>query len=225
MQFVDPEILADVCGLSPGITMSGLALGLALWLFGWRWHRFWIVLAGSALGGIYGLFEGPSWQTEPVVAALLLGLTAGLLALALVRLVAFTAGGVVGLVLAQYFIPSWEQPLIVFLLSGLASLLLFRVSLMALTSFLGAVLLAYAGLGLLNHYGVLDAVAWLEQGSQLLTWVCGALTLFGLATQFLLDRRRRRRYRDLRHDDDEDDNWDVLLGKGSKLGRMIRKAG
>ncbi|MCI0379579.1 MAG: hypothetical protein L0215_18375 [Gemmataceae bacterium] len=225
MQFVDPEILADVCGLSPGITMSGLALGVALWLFGWRWHRFWIVLAGTVLGGIYGLFEGPSWQTEPLVAALLLGLSAGLLALALIRLVAFTAGGVVGLNLVQHFFPALAQPLIVFLVSGLASLLLFRVSLMALTSCLGAVLLAYAGLGLLNHYGALDAVAWLEQGGQLLTWVCGAVALFGWATQFLLDRRRRRRFHDIRQDDDENDNWDVLLGKGSKLGRMIRKAG
>lgn len=225
MQLVDPEILADVCGMSPGITISGIALGAALWLFGWRWHRFWIVLAGTVLGGIYGLFEGPAWKAEPIVAALLLGLSAGLLAVALVRLVAFAAGGVAGLVLVQHFFPALEQPLILFVVSGLVSLFLFRVVLMALSSFLGVLLLAYAGLGLLNHYGLVDAVAWLEQGGQLLNWVCGFVAFFGMTVQFLMDRRRRRLYRDIRQDDDEDDNWDVLLGKGSNLGRIIRKAG
>ena len=37
-----------------------LTLGLALWLTGWRLHRFWIVLATTLVAGITGLASGPA---------------------------------------------------------------------------------------------------------------------------------------------------------------------
>ncbi len=43
MNLIEPEVLADLSGLSIGLCVVGLLLGLALWLLGWRRHRFWVV--------------------------------------------------------------------------------------------------------------------------------------------------------------------------------------
>jgi len=67
------------------------------------------------------------------------------------------------LLLTQSVAPNLEQPLIAFLIAGLVGLFLFRLCVMALTSFSGAVLVGYSGLCLLNHYGAMDAIAWTEQ--------------------------------------------------------------
>jgi len=226
MQLVIPDILADTCGLSPPLLISGLVIGLALWLFGWSCHRFWIVLITTVLAGIYGLYEAPALRAQPLVAAVLLALTAGMLALALVRLVAFVAGGTAGLLAAQAVIPTFDQPLICFLVSGLIGLFLFRFSMMALSSVAGAIFIAYAGLGLLTHYGAMDAVAWSEQGGTLLNWICALMGFVGLTFQFYRNRRRQDKYeRD--HDSRGQDAWEFLLGRRSKSawGRSYRKAG
>ncbi len=51
MNLIEPEVLADLSGLSIGLCVVGLLLGLALWLLGWRRHRFWVVLGITFLGG------------------------------------------------------------------------------------------------------------------------------------------------------------------------------
>src|SRR5947209_2084318 len=101
MQTVVPEILAEAQGLSPALFAVGLVLGLALWLFGWKWHRFWTVLAITVAAGVYGLSDAAgSLRAQPLVAGLLLAVAAGMLALSLARLMAFGAGGFAA-VLAQ----------------------------------------------------------------------------------------------------------------------------
>ena len=100
MQLVAPDILADTCGLSVGLISAGIVLVLALWLFGWWCHRFWIVLITTVLAGVYGLYDVAIFRAQPLLAAVLLALVGGLLALALVRLLAFFAGGMVGLLAA-----------------------------------------------------------------------------------------------------------------------------
>jgi hypothetical protein len=192
MHVVTPDLVAELCGLSLGLLLAAAASGFVLWLFGWRTHRFWVVLLTTVAAGVYGLQEGNALKTPPLFAALLLAIAAGVLALALVRLMAFWAGGVAGLILIQVAAPSLDQPLAVFVVSGLISLLLFRWSLMALTSFAGAVLMCYAGLGLLNWQGALDAVAWTEQSAPLLNWICGLTALLGFFVQFLFHRRAIR---------------------------------
>src|SRR4051794_17622857 len=97
MQLVIPEILADARNLSMGFVIGGLVTGVFLWLFGWWSHRFWVVLTTTVLAGIYGLYEGPAFRAQPIAAALMLSLAAGLLALSLVRVLAFLAGGMAGL--------------------------------------------------------------------------------------------------------------------------------
>jgi hypothetical protein len=196
MYLVAPDILADACGLSLPLIVLACGSGLALWLFGWWSHRFWVVLITTILGGVFGLYEAAAFQAQPVVASVLLAVAAGMLALALVRLLAFLAGGLAGLLLIQAVYPALNQPLIGFVSCGLVCLLLFRLCMMALTSFSGALLLHYATLMLLNHYGVMDAVAWTGQAGTLVNWTCGGTAFAGFAFQFSFDRWRRRKDRE-----------------------------
>jgi hypothetical protein len=188
MYLVAPDILADACGLSLGLILLAVPVGLVLWLLGWWSHRFWVVLLTTVVAGVYGLHVAPAFQAPALLAGLLLALAAGVLALALVRLVAFAGGGLVGLLLMQAIYPSLNQPLITFLIAGLVSLLLFRPCIMVLTSLSGAVLLTCAALMLLNYYAVLDAPAWSEQSPVLLNAIAGSLAFVGVVVQFLLDR-------------------------------------
>ena len=45
MHLIAPDILSEARGLSPALSGVGALVGLLLWLFGWRWHRFWVVAA------------------------------------------------------------------------------------------------------------------------------------------------------------------------------------
>jgi hypothetical protein len=185
MYLIAPDILADACSLSLGLILLTVPIGVVLWLFGWWSHRFWVVLVTTVLAGVYGLQANLS---PPIVGAVLLALSAGVLALNLVRFVAFAAGGVAGLVLVQSVYPSLNQPLVAFLVSGLVCLALFRPCMMALTSLAGAVVLVAATLMLLNYYAVVDAPAWCEQSGPLVNWLTAGLAVLGWAAQLALDR-------------------------------------
>jgi hypothetical protein len=196
MQLIVSDILADLCGLSVVPLASGLAMGLFLWLFGWWCHRFWVVLVATVAAGLLGLNEGPRLNAHPIVLSLLLALAAGLLALALVRLVAFAAGGVAGVIALQHLVPTWDQPVIAFLVCGLLGLVLFRLWFMALTSYLGALVIAHGTLALVNSIGGFNCIAWSEEQTILLNWILGILAFLGLTIQFLMDRGPSRRLRD-----------------------------
>lgn len=196
MQLVAPDILVDARGMGVAIYISGLVLGLALWLFGWWGHRFWIVLCATVVAGVYGLASARATGMQPFVAGLLLALAAGMLALALCRIVAFAAGGLAAWLLVRSFIPGWDEPLLCFLAGGLVGLFLFRVWLMALTSLAGTLIAVYAGLCLLDQMGKLDALAWSEQRALLLNWLCGGIALVGWGLQMVLDRWRLSRARE-----------------------------
>jgi hypothetical protein len=190
MQLLTPDILGDAAALSLPILVTGLLLGLVLWAFGWRTHRFWVVLVLTVLAGVYGLYKAPAFQAQPVLASLLLAAAAGMLALALVRVVAFGAGGCAGILILHELSPTSSHALVVFLVAGLIGLFLFRFWIMALTSYSGVLLMAYAGLSIVQRSGSFDAVAWSETNGGLVNWACGLATLAGIAIQFLLDRRR-----------------------------------
>src|SRR5262245_15047328 len=183
MRLVAPDLLADLCGLSPGLIGLAAAVGAALWLLGWWSHRFWVVLIATVAAGIYGLFDAPILKAQPLAASLLLALAAGLLALALVRVFAFVAGGFGGLALVQAVAPGAEQPLIAFLVSGLLGLVLFRWCVTGAMSFTGSLLVVYAGLAFLHQRGTLDAVVCAEGSSGLLSGLVALMTLLGFALQ------------------------------------------
>lgn len=192
MQLVSPELLADARGLTAPLTAAALAIGVFLWLFGWWSHRFWVVLVTTVGAGIWGLHHGAQFNSHPLAVALLLSVSSGLLALAMVRLLAFGAGGLVATWVLQSSAPQIDQPIVIFLVGGLGGLFLFRLWIMSLTSMMGALLASYAGLCLLERTGSFDAVQWTTQGEALLTWLMGFIAFTGVAFQFLFDRRSRR---------------------------------
>jgi hypothetical protein len=64
---------------------------------------------------------------------------------------------------------------------------------MALTSLLGTLLMAYAGLCLADQLGTLNGVAWAKAHAGLLNWGCAGTALAGWVVQFLEARWRARR--------------------------------
>ena len=197
MQTVVPEILAEAQGLSPALFAAGLVLGLALWLFGWKWHRFWTVLAITVAAGVYGLSDASgSLRAQPLVAGLLLAVAAGMLALSLARLMAFGAGGFAAVLAQEAWAPAWDQPLVCFLMGGILGLVLFRLWLMALTSAGGTLLMAYSALGLGQPLLRFDAVAFSGRNPRLLNWVCGVTALTGVLVQFLLAKKKKAKPKD-----------------------------
>jgi MFS family permease len=196
MHLLAPDLLADARELSLPVGAGGLALGLALWLLGWRGHRFWVVLSATLAGGIAGLVSSSAYSVQPLVAGLLAAVAAGVLALALVRVLAFAAGGLGACLLMHALAPSWDQPLVSMLAGGLVGVYLFRLGMMALTSLLGTLLVGYCGLCLLDRLGTLDSVRWAAANAVLLNWLCGSGAILGVLTQFLLERRRARKKRE-----------------------------
>jgi len=190
MRLVAPDLLPDLCGLSPGVVGLTAAVGAILWLFGWWSHRFWVVLTATVSAGVYGLFDAPLLKAQPLVASLLLALAAGLLALALIRLFAFVVGGLLGLALVEAVSPQLEQPLIVFLVCGLLGIILFRWCVTGVTSFAGSVLLVHVALVFLNQRGSMDAGQYAESSGMLLTGIVAAMTLVGFSVQLWHERRR-----------------------------------
>ena len=221
MHIIATDILSDLCGLSLGLLIALVPIGLMLWLLGWWSHRFWIVLATTVIAGVVGLLEATAWHVQPIVAAVLLAVAAGVLALALVRVITFAAGGLAGVYLVQLAYPAWQQHVICFLISGLLCLLLFRWFFMVLTSLLGASLLAYGTLALLNYHEILDAISWSDENAKLLSILCGTATLFGFAFQFYFDRRRARREG---ADQGGGDVYSMIVGKIGFGGKAKRAA-
>ena len=111
MHLVDPDILADAQGLSPAVCAGGMALGVVLWLFGGRGHRFWLVLLITLAAGIFGLSVAEAYAVQPLVGGLLLAIAAGALALSLMRVLAFVGGGVAACLAAERGMPGWDEPL------------------------------------------------------------------------------------------------------------------
>jgi hypothetical protein len=196
MQLFAPDLIAEGRELSLGVTGIGLCVGLALWVFGWLGHRFWIVLGTTLGAGLVGLCSGRAFGLQPMAAGLLLAVAAGVLALALARLLAFAAGGVAAWAAVHAIIPSYEEPLVCFLAGGLLGVFLFRAWMIALTSFTGSVLMGYSGLCLADRLGQLDATTLTEQRYVLLNGACAGMTLAGCVVQWLIEcQRRKLRYK------------------------------
>jgi hypothetical protein len=221
MSIIASDILTDLCGLSLGLLIALLPTGLLLWLLGWWSHRFWIVLSATVLAGVFGLLEAGAWHVQPIVVAVLLAIAAGVLALALVRVVTFAAAGLCAVYIVHFALPTLNQQVLCFLIGGLLGLLLFRWFFMALTSFLGTTLLAYGILALLHYRETIDAVAWSEENALLLTILCGVGSLFGFGFQFFLDRRRERKRKEEEEEEDAGIASMILgrIGFGSKSSK------
>lgn len=193
MHLVVPDILKEARELPLFLLLTGLAVGLFLWLFGGRKHQFWLALVLTLAAGLCGLRYGQSYGMQPLVAGLLLAVSAGALALSLVRILLFVAGGGLAVFLLHSTFPDWDETAACFLAGGLFSILLYRIWVVVLSSLVGTLLLAYSGLCLLARFSKINTVAWAENNGPLLDWSLATLTVLGLLTQLLLERRRLRR--------------------------------
>ncbi|HWG43526.1 MAG TPA: hypothetical protein VN688_12130 [Gemmataceae bacterium] len=193
MQLLAPDILEEARSLSPFISGAGLAIGFLLWSFGGRTHRFWLAMSVTLTAGILGLSYGKQYGMQPLVAGLLLAISAGALALSLVRILLFAAGGLAALGLVHTIAPTWDEPIAVSLVGGLIGILLYRFWIVAFSSLVGSLLMAYSALALLDRLHMVNSVAWTQKNGALLNWGCASLVVMGVLIQFLLERRRQRK--------------------------------
>ena len=140
-----------------------------------------------------GLTLGKQYGMQPLVAGLLLAVSAGALALSLVRILLFAAGGLAALGLMHIVAPAWDEPIAVFLVGGLIGVFLYRFWIVTFSSSIGALLMAYSALALFDQLHMVDSVAWTRKNGPLLHWGLAALIVLGILVQFLLERRRRRK--------------------------------
>ncbi len=183
MQLIVPDILTEARGLTGAMSGTILTLGLLLWLFGWRWHRFWVV-SGITLGaGLLGLSAGQAAGGQVLAVGLLLAVAAGMMALELARVIAFLAGGVGAWFAAQWVLPQAQELWAVFLSGGLLGLLLYRVWTMLLTSLAGTLLASHAFLLVAEPLFHFDAAAWSARHVAALNGAVVAFAVLGLLLQ------------------------------------------
>jgi hypothetical protein len=193
MQLLAPDILEEARTLSPLLSGAGLLIGFLLWSFGGRTHRFWLALSVTLAAGLLGLALGKQYGMQPLVAGLLLAVSAGALALSLVRILLFAAGGLAALSLLNTLAPSWDEPIAVFLVGGLIGVLFYRFWITIISSLVGALVMVHSALALCDRFHRVDSVAWTQKNAPLLNWGCAALVVLGILVQFLLERRRQRK--------------------------------
>lgn len=193
MYLFAPDVLAEARGLSPVLSGIGVALGGMLWLCGWRWHRFWVVVGITLIGGVIGLQTGRSSGGHILAMGLLLALSAGLLALELARVFSFIAAGTAVWVAASGIFPKGQELWVAFLIGGLLGVLLYRFWTMLLTSFLGVILGAHAILCVIENLFLVDVENLAKDNSAILNGAGLVATLLGVLGQSLLERWHLRR--------------------------------
>ena len=72
-----PDILEETRSLSPFLSGAGVVIGFLLWSLGGRTHRFWLAMSVTLAAGLLGLAHGKEYGMQPLVAALLLAVSAG----------------------------------------------------------------------------------------------------------------------------------------------------
>jgi hypothetical protein len=187
MQLIAPDLYAEVSRLSWGACAIGVGLGVLVWLTGWWQHRFWVVASLTAAAGIAGLQSGRTAGAQPLVAGLLAALAAGYLALELARLLAFAGGGAACSLVVQTFMPTMHEPLLAFLVGGLLAVLLFRLWMIVLTSFIGTLVITYAGMALAGLWFKVNGEAIVAHRAGLLNAVVGGGVLLGVVVQGKFD--------------------------------------
>src|SRR4051794_36084073 len=196
MHLIAPDVLAEAQGLSPALSGVGAVLGTLIWLCGWRWHRVWVVVAVTVAGAMVGLQTGRTSGVHILGMSLLLGLSAGLLAVELARVFAFLAAGAALWMAASALFPAGRELWVAFLIGGLLGALLYRFCTMLLTSFVGILVGWHALLCLGERLAAFDSVGFAEHNATALNGAGLAATVLGVVAQSWLERwylRRKKR--------------------------------
>lgn len=183
MQLIAPDILAEARGMT--IAMSGTicVLGIALWLFGWRWHRFWIVAGITLAAGLLGLNAGRTGGTQIMAVGILVAVAAGMMALELAKVFAFVAGGCGAWLAVQWVFPQAQELWAVFLSGGIFGLLLYRLWTMLLTSLAGVLFASHAAILLLEPVLDFNGIKWVAANQAALNGGAVALIVLGILLQ------------------------------------------
>jgi len=193
MQLIAPDILTEARGLTGAMLGTITILGVALWLFGWRWHRFWVV-SGITLGaGLIGLNAGRTGGTQVLAVGILLAVGAGMMALELAKVIAFIAGGIGAWLAVQWVLPQAQELWAVFLSGGLFGLLLYRLWTMLLTSLMGTLLAGHAGLLLMAQMMDFDAVEWATTNMVALNGIAVGVIVLGILVQAAAAREQDKK--------------------------------
>jgi hypothetical protein len=182
------QLLGDVAGLSLGLSLSLASLGWLLWATGWRLHRFWLVFLASGIAGVVGLLSGRAMGSPLLIVGLLLAFAAGLLAVELSRLIIFLAGGCSVMLAGQIIAPAMPSHVLLFLVGGLVSLLLFRLWVMLWTSFLGGCVGGLATVQLLGKLMRVNPASWVDTHPKTVYVSLAVVVLLGVIVQAVLER-------------------------------------
>ncbi len=223
MEIIDPRLVEEASKLPSAVLLLSAAVGPVFWVLGWRIHRGLFVAAATVAGGVYGLVHGPALGLYSGAAALLLSLSIGGLALALLRIGTFvTVGALVALGLSRlgdgYLEKDslrWVQ-VTAFLGGGLLSLVCYRFLVIALTSFVGAFLLLLGGLAFAHRQGEADAIALAAERPAIIAASFVALGVLGTAGQYFAERRRGATAAEPKRDPAKALPRDASKAKGSK---------
>src|SRR5580704_8368890 len=184
MQLIAPDILAEARGLTAAMSGTLCVLGVALWLFGWRWHRFWVVAGITLAAGLIGLNAGrAAGGTQIMAVGILLAVAAGMLALELAKVFAFVAGGCGAWLAIQWVFPQAQELWAVFLSGGLFGVLLYRLWTMLLTSLMGVLMAGHLALLLLEQVASFNAVKWVTDNQAAVNGGVVGLAVIGILLQ------------------------------------------
>jgi len=231
---VAPWILSDLAELSWSLCAGLFLVGFVLFLLGGFGHRFWLVLGITLAAGIVGLQYGPQFGMQPLVGGLFLGISAGALALSLMRIAIFLAVGMLTYYIAVRLAPGWNEQVACFLAGGLVGVFFFRFWVMVTTSLVGTLLMTYSTLLMVARYGKVDVVSLTERNGPLFNWAVAGVALLGLIFQWLLlsirsgesesggkkdkkDRKDRKK-KDREKEKDRDDDHDEAEAEPEKRG-------
>jgi hypothetical protein len=187
---INVEVLQAARGMSVAMLSTWLALGLAVWLFGWRWHRFWITSAAVIAAAAITWQCGNIWtQTPPVIAVIVVALAAAVVAVELARLVVFVLGGAILLYLTSQHLPEFHDTWLAFPLGGLVAVLLFRLGWIIITSLLGTLIATHAILLLVEPIATFDSVQWSRDNSLSIHIGMCIWIIVGITGQIWMNRR------------------------------------
>jgi hypothetical protein len=207
MEIISPQLVAKASELPSAVLLVTAAIGPLLWVLGWRVHRALFVAAATVAGGVYGLAHGPALGLYPIVAGMLLSLSAAGLALAMLRIGVFLVfGALADYAVSAAVIEHVDEPtrgwarVVAFLAAGLLSLTFYRLLIMVTTSFAGAFLFLLGGLAFAARHGEADTLALASDRQPLIAAALIVLGLLGTAGQYVLERQRAQQRRDRSRD-------------------------
>jgi hypothetical protein len=192
MQIIAPDFLTDLRDLPLYATVTMALIGAGLWICGWWGHRFWMGLLTSFGAGLVGLRLGPDWGLDPLAAGIMLAVAGGSLALAICRIGVFLIYGVAAWHLMQALAPKASHPIACIAIGGALAVLIFRFSVILMTSAAGVWLAGHGGLLLAERFGKIDAPAWVTARPLWINTGFAATAFIGVIFQFWADNRLRR---------------------------------